>query len=676
MKHVEFTAVILASTCGARLYPLTSSSSSSSSTADSMPMGKDALTSSLNTATVNNTYDHRHDNDKNDHPNGENAHDATLLNQQEQQQQQQQQGIAASGETYMPKHLLPLAGRPILFHLVEHCEKIGMTQIIIAIGSEDHQLGMTQRSLLSMMRGCTHRDAHSVLQGGDSVDAATDLSSPSTSSSDGWQYGNARIVIVPLPADCGGSADALRHVVSSNVIRTTLSGKNHVMVLPADLVLYGHLGRENEDAIMKKSRDSSSSGSMGVCHTTDTTPESAAGSILFWNALGSLANVHRREYRAGLKKGMPLAMTMLLADVGEEDESGIPLKESAKAKKGGIARDEEDIEYIGISTIDNQNRPPTQRIVFKQSKYNVEEDIDNTGATPKLHIPKARLHSPMNQIMIKSSWSDLHVFCFSPWALNLLLVKDHMKELGKDFVPFLVSRQFRGLKASFGKALKNNDLMIKESEGIDSLLIETMDELNLGGNAVKRKRGSMLLNAEDNLRSGMDDSVCEEDCPFMVSAHVLSRECSKLSLRACTIPSYMYACREVVAKAINSSAVVHGTSLSQLSKSKKSDFGTLCIPEGTLVDEKFNCLVLPDAIIGEKVQIKSCTIGNGVSIGNRCRLNNVVVHDNVVIGENTILQNSTLSKGCVIGMNCNLNECQVGIGAEVPVGTKAKGEGF
>jgi Nucleoside-diphosphate-sugar pyrophosphorylase involved in lipopolysaccharide biosynthesis/translation initiation factor 2B, gamma/epsilon subunits (eIF-2Bgamma/eIF-2Bepsilon) len=331
MKHVEFSAVILASTCGARLYPLTSSSTStSSSTADSMTMGKDALTSSLNTAIANNTLDHHHDNDRNNHPHGENADGATQIHQQE----QQQQGIAATGETYMPKHLLPLAGRPILFHLVEHCEKIGMTQIIIAIGSEDHQLGMTQRSLLSMMRGCTTHppDAHSVLQaGGDSIDAATDLSPPTSSSSDGWQYGNARIVIVPLPADCGGSADALRHVVSSNVIRSTLSGKNHVMVLPADLVLYGHLGRESEDAIMKKARDSSSSGSMGVCHhTADTTPESAAGSILFWNALGSLANVHRREYRAGLKKGMPLAMTLLLADVGEEDESGIPLKESAK----------------------------------------------------------------------------------------------------------------------------------------------------------------------------------------------------------------------------------------------------------------------------------------------------------------------------------------------------------
>jgi translation initiation factor eIF-2B subunit gamma len=346
-----------------------------------------------------------------------------------------------------------------------------------------------------------------------------------------------------------------------------------------------------------------------------------------------------------------------------------------KAKKGGIARDEEDIEYIGISTIGNRNRPPTQRIVFKQLKYNVEEDIHNTGATPKLHIPKARLHTPMNQIMIKSSWSDLHVFCFSPWALNLLLVKDHMKELGKDFVPFLVSRQFRGLKASFGKSMKNEIMAKAREKTLDALLVETMDELNLGGSAIKRKRGSMLLNADDHVRGGADDSACEEDCSFMVSAHVLSRECSKLSLRACTIPSYMYACREVVARAIASSAVVHGK-LSQLTKNKKCDVGILYVPEGSIVDDKFNCVVLPDTTIGEKVQIKSCTIGRGVSIGNRCRLNNVVVHDNVVIGENSILQNSTLSEGCVIGMNCNLNECQVGLRAEVPVGTKTKGEGF
>jgi hypothetical protein len=322
MKPVEFTAVILASTCGARLYPLTSSSCSNTATAESLLAAKDAVTSSSSNATTTDTFDH---NDVHDQHNRENL-DYVAPNSNNNNQQQQQPVDPC--ETFMPKHLLPLAGRPIIFHLVEHCEGIGMEQIIIAIGSEDNRLRMTQRALLSM--GCCRlQEEENALsaQGGDNRNM--DSTSPP---SEGLQYGNSKIVIVPLPADCGGSADALRYVVNANVIKSSLSGKNHVMVLPADLVLYGHLGRtrNHDDTIKTRDKSSSSSDSMAVC--ADITPESASDSLLFWDALGSLANVHRREYRAGLKKGMPLAMTLLLADVGEEDENGLPLKESAKVR--------------------------------------------------------------------------------------------------------------------------------------------------------------------------------------------------------------------------------------------------------------------------------------------------------------------------------------------------------
>ena len=73
------------------------------------------------------------------------------------------------------------------------------------------------------------------------------------------------------------------------------------MVLPADLVLFGKLVPGGEDDYPFED-----------------------------DALGSLADVHRREYSVGVEKGLPLAMSMLLSDVGEEDANGIPFKESAK----------------------------------------------------------------------------------------------------------------------------------------------------------------------------------------------------------------------------------------------------------------------------------------------------------------------------------------------------------
>lgn len=292
------------------------------------------------------------------------------------------------------------------------------------------------------------------------------------------------------------------------------------------------------------------------------------------------------------------------------------------------------------------------------------EDIENTGATPKLRIPKARLHSPINQIMIKTSWSDLHVFCFSPWALNILAVKKNMKELDKDFVPFLISHQFRGLKTCF-RARKG------DADEVMDALVRTMGILKLdldheGG-------GDGGGEANDNDADGGEHDN-EDDYPFLVSGQVLSRESSKLSLRACTLPAYAYVCREVVAQAIAVSRAVDEKELK--AGVQKRHLGTLYLPENTVINTKFNTITLPEATIGEKVQVKSSTIGRGVTIGNRCRLNNVVVHDNVIIGENCVLQNSNLSHDTVIGKNCNLNDCQTGLRAEVAAGTKAKGEGF
>jgi translation initiation factor eIF-2B subunit gamma len=132
------------------------------------------------------------------------------------------------------------------------------------------------------------------------------------------------------------------------------------------------------------------------------------------------------------------------------------------------------------------------------------------------------------------------------------------------------------------------------------------------------------------------------------------------ALRACTIPSYLYACREVVARAV------------------EDDDGTsnLCIafPPNTTINARSQTIVLKDAMLGEKVTIKSSTIGRSCKISAKCRLNNVVLMDNVVVKENCILQNSILGKGCTIGENCNLNDCQVAADKVVPAGMKEKGE--
>lgn len=340
-----------------------------------------------------------------------------------------------------------------------------------------------------------------------------------------------------------------------------------------------------------------------------------------------------------------------------------------QAKKGGIAREEEEIEYIGISTIrinKNTSLPPTQRIILKQSKYNVEMDEHNTGSTPKLHIPKARLHTPMNQIMLKTVWNDIHLFCFSPWALKLLTVKEQMKEIGKEFVPFLVDWQFRGVLAAFGVQENGESL----NEDVTEAIIKGMGDLN-----VSKDIGGGSNHGLDEGYYDLMDAVGGKDRPFLVAAHILSREESKLMVRACTIPAYLYISRELVSHAISTSKYQEegeGTDLQQRHRSNTKLF----VPKGTTINAKFNTIQLPDSSIGDKVQAKACTIGRGVKIGGQSRLNNVVIHDNVTIGENCVLQNSVLSAGCNVGSNSNLNDCQVRCNANLSSGTKLKGEGY
>ena len=144
--------------------------------------------------------------------------------------------------------------------------------------------------------------------------------------------------------------------------------------------------------------------------------------------------------------------------------------------------------------------------------------------------------------------------------------------------------------------------------------------------------------------------------PFSVSAQVLDRRTSRLTLRCATIPSYIYGCREIVAAAVND--------------------GNRAFPEGSKVNAKFQSLLLPGATVGEKVTLKSSTIGQGAKVGSRCRLNNVIIMDGVSVGDNCILQNSVLGARSVVLENCNLNDCQVAPGAEVPSLTKEKGESF
>mmetsp|Transcript_34694 Transcript_34694/g.70156 ORF Transcript_34694/g.70156 Transcript_34694/m.70156 type:complete len:257 (+) Transcript_34694:1353-2123(+) len=252
---------------------------------------------------------------------------------------------------------------------------------------------------------------------------------------------------------------------------------------------------------------------------------------------------------------------------------------------------------------------------------------------------------------IRTDLHDLHVYALSPWVVKLLSVRSELSSLQKEVVPLLISRQFRGVAAAFGSTASN-----ESSEGrevLDGVLASS--PFTLDGSQQGREAITEDSEQRDGGRQGPPASP-----PFAVSAQVLDRISSRLTLRCSTIPAYLYGCREIVAN-----AAVAGTEV------QKTIF-----PEGTQVNSKFQSILLPSSTVGEKVTLKSSTVGKGTKLGSRCRLNNVVIMDGASVGDNCILQNSVVGAGCVIGENCNLNDCQVAPGAEVPSLTKEKGESF
>jgi hypothetical protein len=265
-----------------------------------------------------------------------------------------------------------------------------------------------------------------------------------------------RIEIFHLPDDCSGSMQALRCLESNSIF----SPSSHVIVIPGDLVL------------------------------TDK------------EVLEKIANAHRI---GNLQDGDKVGCTMLFSHVGEEDEHGIPLKESAKAKKNGFARDEDQIEFTALS-MDTDLLP---RVVWKQSKIDVEDDEEMIGKSPKLVLPKPRLRWG-SSTTVRTDYLDIHVYALSPWIRKLCIARKSMVSIKDDLIPLLIECQFQNIESAFG-----------DEEEAKTLFHHTF---------------TSAMTGEDTLENSLQLTPT-----FSVRALVVE---GAKAMRACTVPAYLIACKE------------------------------------------------------------------------------------------------------------------------------------
>lgn len=190
-----------------------------------------------------------------------------------------------SAET--PKHMMPLAGIPVISRLLTSVETSGFQECIVVLSHSDP---VTMAHLKTELVG-----SRSTNESGSENDANKSNSSNSNAPTSGGSMNQSynvasskpnllilesgtfmKISVLTLPDDSQGSIDALRKVEEMGIVPPA----SNLVVLPGDLVVF----------------DSS--------------------------VISNLCDTHRQGQKA--------ACTVLLTDVGEQDEQGAPLKESAK----------------------------------------------------------------------------------------------------------------------------------------------------------------------------------------------------------------------------------------------------------------------------------------------------------------------------------------------------------
>lgn len=550
------------------------------------------------------------------------------------------------------------------------------------------------------------------------------------------QSAQMKVTIVQYPTPCSGTVEAIRRVSTTNEANLLQYGappilrnpKSHLVVFPSDLIVLDttpirtmiHDHRCHDDDATNRyncgSHHNSSLPRVEVYHDFTATktntqishsqppispqgPEPALPQNLVNTAIPTTTSaIHMKNFDDGtFSYSPPVAGSVLLLDVTAVDEStSQPIfKESAKQKKGLLSRDDDDVFYMAIQTTksnsnassthfrpieSNTTASTTNRLIWKQSKFDVEEDKEQIGTTPKVKLPKFRLYgggggtstiprlrraTDMMTTRISTEWNDVHCYCISSWVRQQLDNSPKLKSLRYqslqyDLMPLLISRQYRGIGATFQSNASDKN---KNSKPVPpSTAAHTSESVN-------QMQPSHPLERAPSTNHDNDE--------YVVLAHLSnSRTIASTTpsiFRSHTIASYLFANRILT----HEICAMNVSSLQQLSSSGTTTTSTnalLQLPFGATIQSKFHTILLPETKIGEKVTFKSCVIGRHCSIGNNCRLNNVVLHDYVTIGDNTTLQSTIVSAHVTIGNNCNFNDCQILHHLNIPPITKKKGE--
>ena len=208
-------------------------------------------------------------------------------------------GALSAGSSFLPKHLLPVAGIPCLARLLDRLCMMSVQNIVLTISSEDTAtvptlLGQPNQEFVQI----DNKDGESKSSKDGTSNKKWTLVRKKNLSGKDSQPLKQTITIMALSkeVECFGSIDAWKQIELAKIIPES----SHVVILPGDLVL-------------SSLEEDTKSGTVGQS-----------------SSLFGLDSMFRRPTTVTKSLQPSPACTMVLVDVGEQDENGIPLKESAK----------------------------------------------------------------------------------------------------------------------------------------------------------------------------------------------------------------------------------------------------------------------------------------------------------------------------------------------------------
>lgn len=248
----------------------------------------------------------------------------------------------------------------------------------------------------------------------------------------------------------------------------------------------------------------------------------------------------------------------------------------------------------------------SSRLLYTKSEADIEGDLEI----------RTSLLWKFPRITLTTTLSDLHVYVFKRWILDLLIAEPKLSSLQSDLLPLLIKCQYQ------------------------SLLLEryNIEEMIPDHSAV-----SNMSDSVGSLRTPHSSSLSKQESPIRCKVFLPSiYSPSSLCARANTTQAYID---------LNRYYLKTDTSIVRISASSKIG------EKSTVGSDSF---LGTDSVIDEKTTIKRTIVGNNVRVGKMCKITSSIIMDGVEIGDGCKVEGSVICQNAKLEKQVTIKEVNVG----------------